>query len=279
MIPMLGACLLSLASCGDKEPGSDAVATVNGYEITTAELNHELAQQGVANAQDPAAARAALEAIVNRKLLADLATERELDRTPEIILAEQRLREQLLANAAIRILAPPGRAPDSKEVTNFVANLEEVGRQRTIFQIQGLRFAVPSDQAVMRSLEQAQTFEAVAQALERAKVPTQPSNLTWDSAAMPSELVRQLDALPEGEPFVIAQPEGALAGVIRQKQSQALTAEQARELGNAAVGQQAVTRAVSEWLQGARASAEIIYGEGYEPEAEAGAQAEAQPAQ
>jgi len=275
VIPILGACLLSLASCSGKEPGADAVATVDGYEITTAELNHELAQQGAANAQDPAAVRAALEAIVNRKLLAGLAEDRELDRTPDIILAEQRLREQLLANAAIRVLAPAGRAPDSKEVASFVAHLEEVGRERTMFQIEALRFAVPSDQAVMQSLEQAQTFEAVAQALEKAKVPAQASNMAWDSLAMPSELVRRLNALPEGEPFVIAQPDGALAGVIRQKQSQALTTQQARELGNAAVGQQAVTRAVGEWLQGARASAKIIYSEEYGPETEAGAGSEA----
>lgn len=265
MIPILGACLLSLPSCSSKEPGKDAVAIVDGYEITTAELNHELAQQGIAGAEDPAATRAAVEAIINRKLLVALAEERELDRTPEVILAEQRLREQLLANAAIRALVPAGKAPDPKEVGTFLAKMQEAGNQRTVYRIQALRFAVPSDQTVLQSLEQAKTLKAVAETLEKADVKMQGGDLTWDSAAMPNELVRQLESLPEGEPFVIAQPEGALAGVIRQKQRQAMTPEQVRELANAAVGQQSITRTVGEWLQGARAAAEINYTEGFGP--------------
>jgi EpsD family peptidyl-prolyl cis-trans isomerase len=262
----LAGCLISLAACGSKQPGDDAVATVNGYEVTLAELNHEMTEQGVQNLEDPQVRRAALQAIINRKLLMGLAEERELDRTPEFILREQRMRDQMLAEAAIQYLAPTSGEPDAEGVAAFIQNANAAG-ERTIYQVDALRLAVRPSPEVMRALERASTFTEIGQIIQREKLPGQAGQIQWDSAVIPAELTRQLNALPDGEPFVMAEGDSVLTGVIRNKVRQPLTTAQTRNMAQAVVGQQSIREKVGSWLEEARSSAEIEYADDFDPAA------------
>lgn len=264
LFPGLAGMLLALAACGDKQPGEDAVATVNGYEITNAELNNEMAASGVTETADENARRAALQAIINRKLLSDMAAENDLDKTPEFILNQQRMREALLAEAAIRSLAPEGSRARREDVDNYVKN--NLAGGRTIYAIQGLQFPTPSKPGVMDKLGAAHSFEEVQAVLRDNGIEAQSGQMTWDSAAMPSELVQRINALPDGEPFIIPQANGMVAGVIREKRNVPLDANQSRDLAENAVAQQTVRTRVSDWLEQARHNATINYSDGYAPE-------------
>ncbi len=254
---------LALGACGDKAPGEDAVAVVDGYEITSAELNHELAEGGVQDAENPSVRQAALEAIINRKLLAGMASEGELDRTPDFILKEQRMRDVLLADAAVQSLSPAGGRANGEEVDAYIATNLSNGTARTAYAIQALQFNRPRQAEVMDRLEAAATFDAVQQVLEQADVEVRGGNLTWDSATMPTDLVRQIEQLGEGEPFIIPEGNSMVAGVVRAKRTLPLDRAQARTIAEAAVSQQTVRTRVVDWLEQARHSAEIQYGEGF----------------
>ena len=267
LLPGLVGLCLALAACGSKEPGEDSVATVNGYEITNSELDHELAERGAAGSQDPAVRKSALEAIINRKLMAAMAEENELDRTPDYILKEQRMRELLLAQAAVDSLSPQGARSDPAEVQDFLQNNLAQGRARTMFLVDGLQFPLPRDARVVDRLEGAKTFEQLRAVLNAENIDAQTARLTWDSAAMPSDLVRQINSLPAGEPFLIPQDNLMVAGVVRDKRSVDLTPEQSRTLAQSAVAQQTVRKRVNDWLEQARFSAEIQYADGTSPEA------------
>jgi EpsD family peptidyl-prolyl cis-trans isomerase len=262
-LSLLTGLVLALSACGEKAPGEDAVAVVDGYEITLAELNHELAAGGVQDAENPAARQAALEAIINRKLLAGLASEGELDRTPDFILKEQRMRDVLLADAAVQSLTPAGGGADAEAVEAYIATNLSNGTARTAYAIQALQFSRPRQAEVMDRLEAADTFEAVQAVLQDANIKVRGGNLTWDSATMPTDLVRQLEQLPAGEPFIIPEGNSMVAGVVRQKQTVPLDRAQARPIAEAAVSQQTVRTRVMDWLEQARHSAEIQYGEGF----------------
>lgn len=266
ILPALVASLLSLAACGSKQPGDDAVATVNGYEITLAELNNEMTEQGAQDLEDPQLRRAALQAIINRKLLMGFAEEQELDRTPDFILREQRMRDQMLAEAAIQYLAPDGGEPDSEAIAQFLENARASG-ERTVFQITALRLAAPPSPEVMTAIENASSFAQIQEIVQREKLTAQGGEMTWDSAVIPAELTRQLNALPDREPFVLAEENSILAGVVRNKVRQPLTAEQARNMAESVVGQQSIRNRVGTWLEDARSSAEIEYSEGFDPDA------------
>ncbi len=275
LLAALASLVLTLAGCGSKEPGEDAVATVDGYEITLAEFNHELAESGVRDSENPAARQAALAAIINRKLLSGMAQETELDRTPDYILKEQRMRDVLLADAAVRSLAPPRNRTSDEEIAAFLRTNLAGGSARTIYAVDGLQFARPREAEVMDRLAGAATFEEIQRILSDEEIAARGARLTWDSASLPTEIVRQLSQLPDGEPFLIPEGNGMVAGVIREKRRLALDPAQSRMLAENAVAQQSVRTRVMDWLEQARHSAEIQYGEGFAPDAPAAGEATA----
>lgn len=272
----LAGLLLTLGGCGSKEPGEDAVATVDGYEITLAELNNELAESGMQDTEDPAARQAALDAIINRKLLSGMAQETELDRTPDYILKEQRMRDVLLADAAVQSLAPPRNRTSKEEIDAFLQTNLAGGTARTVYAIDGLQFARPREAEVMDRLAAAATFEEIQQILSDEEIAARGGRLTWDSASMPTDLVRQMSQLPAGEPFLIPEGNGIVAGVIRDQRRLALDPAQSRMIAENAVAQQSVRTRIMDWLEQARHSAEIQYGDGFAPDAATASDATAQ---
>lgn len=257
--------VLALGACDSKAPGEDAVATVDGYEITLAELNHELAESGMPDTQDPATRQAALQAIINRKLLAAMAEESELDRTPDFILREQRMRDVVLADAAVRSLAPQEGRSSLDEVDAFLDTNLGQGRERTVYAVEGLRFARPRQAEVMDRLVAASSLEEIRRVLRDEDIESSGGTLAWDSATLPTDLVRRLNQLPDGEPFLMPEGNGIVAGVIREKRTMPLDPAQSRIIAESAVAQQTARTRVMDWLEQARHSATIQYGEGYAP--------------
>lgn len=256
--PLMGLILVTLAACNGKQPGEDAVATVNGYEITATELNNELAARGGQNIQDPALRRQALDELINRKLLVGLAQERELDKTPGYILNEQRMRELLLADAAVGFLATLNPKPDARKID---ASVQAARGTRTIFQVEGLQFAPIADKAVMAALDRSASMAEVQQILATANVTTKPATLSWDSVAMPSELVQQLEGVPNAKPFVLSGPNGVFAGIVTGQQSQPLSPDQSRALAESVATQATTQTTVANWLKDEKAKAEIVMSE------------------
>jgi len=254
----MGLLLVTIAACNGKQPGEDAVATVNGYEITATELNNELAARGGQNIQDPALRKKALEELVNRKLLVALAEERELDQTPNFILSEQRTRELLLADAAVGFLATLNPAVDERKID---AAVEASNGVRTIFQVEGLQFDPVTDAGILPAIEKASSMDQVRQILAAANVSTKPASLSWDSVAMPAELVQQLGTVPAGKPFVLSSPNGVFAGLVVGEQTQSLNSEQNRALAERVAAQTSTQRTVADWLKEAKEKATIVYSE------------------
>ncbi|WP_121120047.1 SurA N-terminal domain-containing protein [Croceibacterium ferulae] len=253
--PLVGLLLVTLAACNSKQPGEDAVATVNGYEITATELNNELAARGGQNIQDPALRRQALDELINRKLLVGLAQERELNKTPGYILNEQRMRELLLADAAVGFLATLNPKPDARQID---ASVQAARGTRTIFQVEGLQFAPIADKAVMTALDRSASMTQVEQILATANVVTKPASLSWDSVAMPRELVQQLEGVPNGKPFVLSGPNAVFAGVVTGQQTQPLSPDQSRALAESVAAQATTQTTLANWLKEEKAKAEIV---------------------
>src|SRR3982750_3449756 len=93
------AALALLTACSDKAkaPTGQVVATVNGEDITVHELNGELQTLRVPpDAPKKQVEQVALQRVVERKMLADVAKKRGLDKNPQFLLAERRVDEGLL---------------------------------------------------------------------------------------------------------------------------------------------------------------------------------------
>ena len=278
LIPGLAGAMLTLAACNGKKPGEDSVATVDGYEITLPELKQELSESGVQDTDDPVARRAALQAIINRKLLSQLAEKNELDRTPDYILKEQRMHDVLLADAAVKSLAPESSRSNKQQIDAFLNDNLGGGTARTLYAVDALQFQRPSKPEIMNKLQTSKSLEEIVQILRDAKIQPQAGRLTWDSANMPTELVSQINKLPGSEPFLIPEGNGIVAGVIRDRRQVPIDPKQARALAQAAVSQQTIRTRVTDWLQQSRNSAKINYSEGYAPTASPAASGSPRPA-
>jgi EpsD family peptidyl-prolyl cis-trans isomerase len=75
----------------EKKPGQ-ALASVNGDEITVLQLNEELQRAGVQAGQQEVASKRLLEGLIDRQLLVAEATKEKLDRDPKVVQAIERAR-------------------------------------------------------------------------------------------------------------------------------------------------------------------------------------------
>jgi peptidyl-prolyl cis-trans isomerase C len=91
-----------LSACGNKtkeaKPGQ-ALASVNGEEITVLQLNEELQRAGVGAAQQDAASKQLLQVLIDRQLLQSEAAREKLDRDPKVMQAIERAKALIVAQA------------------------------------------------------------------------------------------------------------------------------------------------------------------------------------
>ena len=87
--------LTGLGACGDKaadrKPGQ-ALASVNGAEVTVLQLNEELQRANVAANQQDTTSKQLLQVLIDRQLLQDAAARENLDRDPKVMQAVDRAR-------------------------------------------------------------------------------------------------------------------------------------------------------------------------------------------
>ena len=99
-------CATSLLAACNKAPTGQVVATIDGQEITLTELNAELATMQIpANADKKLVQNAALERIVERKILANAARTDGLDQNPDYIVRRQQMEEALLVQTLAKKIA------------------------------------------------------------------------------------------------------------------------------------------------------------------------------
>ena len=98
---LAGMLVVFVSACSSKaeqKPGQ-ALASVNGEEITVMQLNDELSRSNAPATQQEAARKQALEALIDRQLLIGEAAKEKVDRDPRVVQAIERARSVILAQA------------------------------------------------------------------------------------------------------------------------------------------------------------------------------------
>lgn len=216
--------MLLVTACGEKNDDASAqmlekgqvVATVDGKDVTIHELNAEL--QGINLPDDPErqklAKQLALQAVISRKILADIATERQLDKSPEFLLQERRTREALLVKLLQSKIASGIAKPTRSEAEQFMRDNPALFAERKIFDLDQIAFERPDNLTKLKSLEPLQTMDQVEQQLiaDGVKYKRQPGKL--DSVGANPELIKRIAALPPGEVFIVPQGNAIIASRI-----------------------------------------------------------------
>ncbi|WEK44109.1 MAG: hypothetical protein P0Y64_04580 [Candidatus Sphingomonas colombiensis] len=232
-ITVLFACV-ALAGCGKgasngTPPTGQVAATVNGKEITASEVRLELGPL----ASDPRASEraqpAALQSIVNRKILADAAVERGLDKTPAAAILLQKARDlaliQLLEQSVRANL--PKVSPD--EAAAYVRDNPQAFAQRQLVSVDQVLVG-PVKPELVQQLGPLKTMEEITALLDKNNVPYRRSAAVIDPMTIPPEAAKQIADLKINDVFILPNGGAVMVARIRERQSQPFSGAEANQI-------------------------------------------------
>jgi EpsD family peptidyl-prolyl cis-trans isomerase len=202
----LGACrfpgIHGLSHAG-KAPTGQVAATVDGKEITVLELQAELAGVNTPDAESrKAAEQVALERIIARTALADVARKQQLDKTPDFALQQKRLTDNLLAQTLEAKLAKAVPPPTTEEAQRFVTDHPDIFAQRKIFIVDTIRMAQPKDPNVLKGLEPLKTLPDVESYLTAQHIEHARTSRNLDAVGADPKMIDKIVKLPAQEVFI-----------------------------------------------------------------------------
>jgi peptidyl-prolyl cis-trans isomerase C len=258
-----------MASACTKKAEGQTVAIVNGEEITAAELNAELANAKIPEGADKDQARSrVLQAMIDRRLLAQQAKKDGIDKSPEFLNRQRRTTEDLLINMFASRQIDTAQLPANSEIEKFQANRPWIFTQREQWNLDQLRFQMPTDAATRAKLDKAKTMEEVTKVLTDANIAFTRQKNKLDTAVIPQNLYGQLaTAARASEPFIIPIGDQAVASTIVSREPAPITGEQARPIAVAAMRREQASQLMQNRLKSIRDAAKIEYKEGYAPTA------------
>jgi peptidyl-prolyl cis-trans isomerase C len=255
---------LAATSCQKKASGQ-TIAVVNNEEITAAELNAELtADSNAAAGSDTKQLRdAALQKLVDRKLLVQQARADGLDKSPEYLNQLRRTTDDLLINMLVSRRLNTSQVPSAQEISKFEASRPELFANREIWTLSQLIYPLPKDPALNAKLGAAKTLDEVAQTLTASGVQFTRDTKKLDTAVFPHDIYMQIAKLPAGEPFIAPGADRAVANVITARDPNPTPPDQARALAVQAMRRDQVDKIIRDRVAALRASAKIQYQPGF----------------
>lgn len=274
-----GLVLVALVGACDRTkdtPKGQVVATVNGDDITIHELNSELAlARPPADVPRKTVEQVVLARVVERKMLADVARQRGLDKNPNFLLAERRVDDGLLVQALQSDIAKKVPVPTREAAEKYIDAHPDQFAQRKIYTIDQIQFLRPTNLATL-GLEPAKTMGDVAQVLTGAKIEFRRNTATVDALTVNPALVAEIGKIVARNPqevFMFAdQPQGAPAPVmyvnkITDTKVTPFTGEPAISLAQQVLQRDNIQKALVDNLTQFKAAADpkIKYAAGYGP--------------
>lgn len=267
-----------LAGCNKEKdkPSGQVVATVNGEDITIHELNSELAQaRAPADTPRKTVEQVVLARVIERKMLADAARERSLDKNPAYLLAERRADEGLLVQALQADIAAKVPAATREAAQKYIEAHPDQFGQRKVFVIDQIQFLRPANIADL-GLGPAKTMDDVVQLLKTAKIDFRRAGTTIDALTVNPLLVGEITRIIARNPdevFMFAdQPQGAPAPVmfvnkVVETRIVPFTGEPAITAAQQLISRENVQKALLDNLKTftAAAKSKITYAAGYGP--------------
>lgn len=238
-------CALVLTACNSaSEPTGQVVATVNGKEITSTQLDAEMGPLRAGSTEEQQQMRrAALQQIINRYLLADAAEKQELANTPTGAIAKQKAEQIAYVALLQQSLGRDVPTVSTDEVQQFILDNPDLFSARKIFLVEQIAIIAPRAN-IIKELEPLTTFDQVQAVLSKYNLPTRTSMGVIDALTMEPGAVRQIAALKPNEIFLLPKDGNFTVNQIRETRVEPVTGEIA-------------TKVASDLLQSARTNQQI----------------------
>ncbi|WP_229408877.1 EpsD family peptidyl-prolyl cis-trans isomerase [Massilia yuzhufengensis] len=278
-------CATALAGCSkddaprDAKPGQ-ALASVNGEEITVLQLNEELQRLGVPAQQQQVAGKQVLQALVDRELLEGEAAKEKLDRDPKVMQAIERARSLIIAQAYMQKRLGEPVKPSPAEVEDYFNKNPQFFANRKQFAMNELIIAAGDLSAEVRAAaDAARSLEEVAVFLDARNIKYGRAQVTRSTADLNPQLSGKLLGMPKGQLFVVREGDRAMLISIAEVRDAPVTlAIAAPQISQYLLSKKQKELAAAE-IQRLRGSARIAYlNKDYAPDPNAPAAAPPAPA-
>ena len=206
-----------LAACGgDKQKKvGQALASVNGEEITALQLNEELQRAGVPAAQQEAASKQLLEALIDRQVVENGALKEKIDRDPKVMQAIERAKALIISQAYMQKKLSGIARPSKAEVEDYFNKHPELFSNRKQFDMRQLLISSKDmNDALKQVIDKSKSLDEVAAWMESNKIGFARGQVSRTTTELAPELVAKLQAMPKGQLFIINEGERAMLMTI-----------------------------------------------------------------
>ena len=231
---------LALSACGQKKdvvaapagaPGSEAVAKVNGDEITASQLTIALQKQrGMRPDAGPAASKQILDDLINEQIVAQKAVAAKLDTDPKVVAQIEAARRDILARRFIEQAAETSGKPADEAVQKFYDSRPALFAQRKVWTLQRLDIQAPDSRRteVDAHVQSLKTSAELTDWLKAQKIPFTTKQEQDASEQLPPAVLDKLAALKDGESTVVPSQSGVSALTLVSSASAPKTLADAR---------------------------------------------------
>jgi EpsD family peptidyl-prolyl cis-trans isomerase len=251
-----------LSACGEKgSPKSgQALARVDGEEITISQLNEELQRAGVQPSQQEVASKQLLSNLVDRQLVLNAASKEKLERDPKVVQAVERAKALIIAQAYLQKRAGAPAAPTAAQVADYFEKNPQFFSQRKQFDMhQALITTAALDDKLKAVIDKATSLEQVTAWMDANKFSYTRNQVSRSSSDLPPELSARLLAMKPGQLFIVREGErSVLSQVTEVKDAPVSLAQATPQIQQFLVNQKSKQVADAE-LTKLRAAAKIDY--------------------
>ena len=210
-----------LAACGQKKDvtptdtaGSEAVAKVNGDELTAAQLAIALLKQrGMRPDAGDAAAKQVLDQLIDEEIVAQKAVTAKLDKDPKVVAQIEAARRDILARRFLESAADTAAKPADDAVQKFYDSRPALFAQRKVYTLQRVDIQAPDDRRTEVDAH-VQSFKTPAELTDWLKSQKLAFTTKQEQDAaeqLPPIVLDKVAAMKEGQSIVVPAQFGVAA--------------------------------------------------------------------
>lgn len=262
LIPLI---FMACSKDSEKEkPATQIAAKVNAGEISVHQINYVLSRTNVGtNTPEaiPKIRKEILNRLVDQELAVEQAIEKKLDRSPEVLMAIENARREILARAYIEQITAGLAKPTPDEAKKYYAEHPQLFAERRIYNLQEI--AVLPTAGVVGELRElvsgGKSLEDIANWLKNKDIKFSARAVTRPAEQIPLELLPKIHPLQVGQGLLIESPQAITIMRLAGAQLAPVSEEVALPRIQQFLGNQRATEAAKQELKELKAKAKIAY--------------------
>jgi len=218
---MLAIALLSGCNKSDVEKPTQVAAKVDGKEISVHQINQVLkSAKNVSPENAPKVKQEILEKLIDQQIILARAEKENLDRTPEVVLAIEAARRDIIARAYLQKLVSDSVKITDQDVKTYYDEHPGLFAKRRIYNLQDIALEAGVDVSAFLNDEfvKQKSMQEIAESLKAKGIKFSGGSYARPAEQIPLDVLPKLQDVKDGETKVL--PIGSSLHVIHLTKSQ-----------------------------------------------------------